>query len=98
MSILSDPQLSSFHNYLDERPNLKNHISRLSELDAAAIAQELGFDISVSGLMRYRATKLLTLSEEEVESLVADLLWAKTGAAKAQWDGLVLVGGRRNSL
>ena len=91
-----DAEIKRFVGYLFDKPNLKKFIYSLPEEHAVNIMRDLGIEICIIKLMRFKARQIIEMSEEEIERHVTDLLWARSGASKAKWDGTVLVGGIRH--
>ena len=92
----NDPQIQQFVEFLDDKPFLKKFIYSLLEDQAVNIMGDLNIEICIIKLMRFKARQVIEMSEEQIEQHVADLLWARSGASKAKWDGTVLVGGVRH--
>ena len=92
-----DPQIIKFVQFLDNKPYLKKFIYSLPEEQAVNIMADLKIDICIIKLMRFKARQIVEMTEEQIEQHVTDLLWARTGASKAKWDGTVLVGGVRHN-
>ena len=91
-----DAEIKAFVGYLFDKPHLKKFIYSLPEEHAVNIMRDLGIEICIIKLMRFKARQIIEMSEEEIERHVTDLLWARSGASKAKWDGTVLVGGIRH--
>ncbi len=91
-----DPQIQNFVNFLENKPSLKKFIYSLPEEHAVNIMADLNIEICIIKLMRFKARQVIEMSEEQIEQHVTDLLWARSGASKAKWDGTVLVGGIRH--
>jgi predicted ribosomally synthesized peptide with nif11-like leader len=67
---MSEDQLSAFLAKLQNDSGLREKLKESADLDAAlAIAREAGFDVGKADWLRFQATTILTLSDEELEQV-----------------------------
>jgi predicted ribosomally synthesized peptide with nif11-like leader len=67
---MSQEQLSALASKLNEDAGLLEKFKGAADLNAAvAIASEAGFDVTKEDWLNYQATKVLKLSDEELEGV-----------------------------
>jgi predicted ribosomally synthesized peptide with nif11-like leader len=74
---MSEEQLSAFLEAAKVDAVLQERIKGAKDLDAAiAIAKEAGFDVSKADWLRHQASKILELSDEELEEGISGAIGA----------------------
>ena len=67
---MSEEQLSALLAKLKDDAGLQEKLKGAADIDAAvAMAKEAGFDVSNADWLKYQATQILELSDEELEGL-----------------------------
>jgi predicted ribosomally synthesized peptide with nif11-like leader len=67
---MSEEQLSALLAKLKEDAGLQEKLKGAGDLDGAvAMAQEAGFDVCKADFLKYQATRVLELGDEELEAV-----------------------------
>jgi predicted ribosomally synthesized peptide with nif11-like leader len=71
---MSEEQLAALLAKLKDDAGFLEKLKAAADLDAAvALAKEAGFDVSKADLLKYQATQILELSDDELEGVAGGM-------------------------